>query len=60
MLVLEAWTVTFDESLAEKARFGSFECLTFGASLVEDVCFGSFGATLVENLVKNALSCENV
>ena len=54
MLVLEAWLVTFDESLVENARFGSLDSpfwwkmlvleawiLTFGESLMENARFGS-------------------
>ena len=40
MLVLEAWIVTFGESLVENARFGSLDC-HFGESLVENARFGS-------------------
>ena len=40
-LVLEAWLVTFGESLVENARFGSLDFVTFGESLVENARFGS-------------------
>ena len=40
MLVLEAWLVTFGESLVENARLESW-ILTFGESLVENARFGS-------------------
>ena len=38
MLVLEAWIVTFGESLVSNARFGSLDC-HFCESLVENACW---------------------
>ena len=46
MLVLEAWIVTFGESLAENARFGSLDFCFFGESLVENARFGSLDSPL--------------
>ena len=41
MLILEAWILTFGESLVENARFGSLDSHFFGGSLVENARFGS-------------------
>ena len=68
MLVLEAWivtfgeSVTFDESLVENAGFGSLDCQFLGKvsckTLVLKAWIVTFGESLVENARFGSLDCH--